>query len=186
MGPPTQTPSGALFLHEKAAALFLEALWSSERKISKESLLTQYQLLKKGLRDHLPTELQPPWSQYKTSPPHSVNELFKDLAMEVALEGPSKAAKEKSWLGRVLLQPGLPAIWFAFPLEGILLQHLPTCPCHGWDLLATLIPSDTPRPVLHPAIQEALGNAMCRPRLGAGVLHQQSADPYAAWGSPMH
>lgn len=79
VGSSVQTSHGPLFLHEKAASLFLQTCFESERKLSAPSLKTLFQNLKKGLRENLPEALQPAWAAYKTPLPSSVVELLKEL-----------------------------------------------------------------------------------------------------------
>ena len=96
IGQPVPTSHGLLFLHEKAAALFLQACWESERKLSPNSLQTVFQNLKKGCRDNLEPPLLPSWTTYKAAAPEAVLAFFKECALEK--NKGDHPAKEQSYM----------------------------------------------------------------------------------------
>ncbi len=94
LGDPTPTQFGLLFLQDKAASMYLESVWSSEKKAT-STLMTNFQQLKKGLRD---AGVLCPWAVYKASAPEPVQELFRRLAKDVALDPETPSAKMEGYL----------------------------------------------------------------------------------------
>ena len=95
LGEATETPFGSLFLQEKAASMYLESLYSSEKKMSLGTLQTHFQSLKKGLRDG---GVECPWAAYRASHPEPVRDLQRRLAKDKALDPKTPGAKMEGYL----------------------------------------------------------------------------------------
>ena len=95
LGEATPTAFGLLFLQEKAASMYLESLYSSEKKMSPTTLLTYFQNLKKGLRD---AGVPCPWAAYRASPPEPVRDLVNRLSQDKALDPQTPGAKMQGYL----------------------------------------------------------------------------------------